>query len=700
MKHLNRFALVTFFIHFFVSGTYAQPNTFQTNSNFYRPVKAHLISLLALLLISGIHTYGFAADINTPYLEHLLHEQLRGKVKGYSIVVGNKDGIQSKVSAGWAQDPSDGNIPMKTYVASGIGSVFKTVSAVALLNIFSRHIHSSKTVQEQLDMPIIFQLPRKWRKEFNGTEIETITYRHLLQHKSGIAKDEAAVNKAKSKGFNYEAGFYHYLNLRFAFHLADVGKNRVYENTNIGLLIWLIPALAYPNEAKAIQDHFDSINDPKEYSQQMAKEYSKLYERYLRNHIFSKVNPTMNPIYKPSNETMYAKSYATFSNTTKVINKDYAVPQGGWMVSGQNFANFVRTFYFTDTFFDPKTRSTLFIDDDRDSRDDRIVFAGVRKDQRFDDDTDYYPSHNGKELYYRAFFTMLPFGHYAIAMVNSAIYNNEQDKNDITNKVLTNALFDAYYKATRGEPIAMWRNGLPEREYQELATELSKHGSAVRWADFYEVDGNVYVNAIFKPYSGLWFARHDLTENEYQKIFDDNWRDGYRPVQVESYKKGGSLKYAIIMEKNNEDYRTHHGLTPEGFREKVALYRNSGFAPVNVSASSIGNNRHYTVSFKKESGSSWDVRGFVKFDELEELVENMEARGMIPTYISAYEFNKNNYCSVIFKRSNKRYAYIFGRGPINYQKDFTKMKNNGYELHAISGYAEGKKHRFAAIWLK
>lgn len=384
------------------------------------------------------------APFNKEIFKKEMKQKMGNKVVGYSVVVGNEQGIQAKASNGWAQKPSSGNVPMKTNVASGIGSVVKTVSAVGLLHIFSTHIYSERTVQQQLDMKIIRKLPRKWRQEFANCGIGNITYRHLLQHKSGISKTKAAVENAKKAGYKYEKGFYHFLNMKYGFTPENVGKKRKYENSNIGLMIWLIPALAYPIKVKAINDKYDHINDPKEYSQAMVDAYAKLYEKYIRENIFAKVQPAMkSPMFRPIRTVKMAKCYNA-KGEWDIIKSTHARPQGGWMMSGQDFANFARTFLYTNTFFGPVTKRSLFVDDSYQTRDDRIVFSGVKKDTRFSDKTDYYPSHNGAQKSYRAVFTVLPNNHYAIIMTNSKVRGAED-----TNNFLLKTVFDAYYSATR-----------------------------------------------------------------------------------------------------------------------------------------------------------------------------------------------------------------------------------------------------------
>ncbi|GAB4193037.1 MAG: hypothetical protein Fur006_37870 [Coleofasciculaceae cyanobacterium] len=170
---------------------------------------------------------------NAVVFEEKIHQALANQVKGYSVVIANEADIQAKVSGGWAQAPGDGNVPMKTYISSGIGSVSKVLTAVALLHLFDRHKLSSASVQDQLDMSIWDKLPLKWRETtLAGKNIESITYRRLLQHKSGIVSDDEGKNAPKEYQEN---------NIRFYYILQQgVDKDKIgkrdYNNFGIAIV--------------------------------------------------------------------------------------------------------------------------------------------------------------------------------------------------------------------------------------------------------------------------------------------------------------------------------------------------------------------------------------------------------------------------------------------------------------------------------
>ncbi|WP_106793998.1 hypothetical protein [Aquimarina sp. Aq78] len=78
----------------------------------------------------------------------------------------------------------------------------------------------------------------------------------------------------------------------------------------------------------------------------------------------------------------------------------------------------------------------------------------------------------------------------------------------------------------------------------------------------------------------------------------------------------------------------------------------------------------------------------------------MENKGMIPVSVNAYTHKGKNYCTAIFIKQQQKYRYVVGKGPIKYLETFEKNTKKDYDLKSITGYGEGSKHRFAALWWK
>ena len=216
-----------------------------------------------------------APVFNGVLFEESVRATMSSLVKGYAFAVADRDGkIQARAAGGWAQTPSDGNVRMATTTVSGIGSVTKMMSGAALLHLFERHALANTSVAAQLDMSMLAKLPERWQTQWRGRNLERITYRHLMQHKSGFR--DGSCDATERKPLQYLAD---------GVKIPDVGKFRCYNNFNIYLLRYLIVSIAYPGEAAAIHKKYESLS-LEEYTEKVSVAFSHEYERFLRQELF------------------------------------------------------------------------------------------------------------------------------------------------------------------------------------------------------------------------------------------------------------------------------------------------------------------------------------------------------------------------------------------------------------------------------
>lgn len=615
-------------------------------------------------------------------------------------MIANEAGIQAKVSGGWAQAPGDGNVPMKTHISSGIGSVSKVLTAVALLHLFDRHKLSSASVQDQLDMSIWDKLPLKWRETtLADKNIESITYRRLLQHKSGIVPHDEGANAPKEYQDN---------NIRFYYIIQQgVDKDRIgkrdYNNFGIAIVGLLVAAIAYPEEvAKFHQDH-KHLNHI-EYTIALGNKYLSLYEKYMRKVIFPQAFESIAPTCRPESELpddKYAKSYKDINDKTgrsRERPKDPCDPQGSWYLSAQELAQFARTLAFTNRYIGPTTRASLYDPTNSQTRDDRIVYGSqnLLNHNGFEEELGQrHWAYQGGDVHdYHTAFVKLPYDYYGVAMVNSS------EKGSGT---LAQLLIDSFYEATRNQPISLAKHGITDGKYQQYVSELAEHGSMPDWINFYNVGDEVFVNAIFRPAKTGWLARHGLTGKEYQDLYDEHIKKGsYQLKQVDSYVKSGQIRYAVILVKGDgANMPAYHGITAAEHQEKFDALTAQGFVPVNLSVTSIGGQLRYAGFYEKKTVGGLAVKSFLTGEQYQTFVnEQVDAKREI-AYLKSYNHNGDVHYSAIFYGNIDRSQVLkHGMTSSGYQREFDQWVDQGFALKMVTAAAKDRNQVLAAVWQK
>lgn len=395
-----------------------------------------LVSSAAAPLCAGLlMSLGAQAQtVHEPTFQAAIDSWMDNRVKGYAFVIADKDGIVAEAAGGWAQAPGDGNLRMSATIPAGFGSNQKVLSGNALLDLLEDR--SPLSVAQELKTPIRFFVPDRWiQAYFNAPGHETlnaIRLRDLLDHTSALPQESdggahgTRIARALSQGA--DAG--------------DFASNKVeYNNNNYTLLLYIIPALAYPGEVDAIERAAEGLS-LRDYNVRVANEYGKLYTRYMGENFLARtlapVRGTCRPGDLPGNR--YAKEYDTRNSGVGQTDNasGFCRSQGSWFYSARDMAQIWRTIEFSDRIVKPSTRRLY-----RASVNPRPIywrsfshaFLGAESS------VDTYRGHGGGTRFGSTSVTIrLPWGHVGIGVANS---------DELSPIDLGNILLNAFYEATR-----------------------------------------------------------------------------------------------------------------------------------------------------------------------------------------------------------------------------------------------------------
>jgi CubicO group peptidase (beta-lactamase class C family) len=175
--------------------------------------------------------YKFAPKVvqfkTTPHLDvgafgTTMHNILKDQVTGYILQVRQNGNLIYNLIWNWSKTPVDGNKGWNEDTRMHVASVSKYLTAVGLVKLLD-----SKGIS--YDAKIIGYLPTYWTK---GPNIDKISFRNLLNHKSGFSTGGSSSD-------------YSFMKARVAAGVpaADVGTKGDYENMNFGLMRILMPII-------------------------------------------------------------------------------------------------------------------------------------------------------------------------------------------------------------------------------------------------------------------------------------------------------------------------------------------------------------------------------------------------------------------------------------------------------------------------
>lgn len=198
----------------------------------------HLITAACVTAI-GFSSVAHAANIDT--LRSKLRAEFDGQFIGYSFAIAKGGKVRRAYSAGWARRPGDGNKEMNASTRVNIASVSKNLTAIAVLQLLAKNKMS-------IEHKIAPYLPKGWKRGPGFRNKDSLTFRQLLPHTSGINQKIASLPEAKKKKMGNDwDGLKYLVKLGVQKKYLGQGKysagNYSYKNANYALFRLIVPAL-------------------------------------------------------------------------------------------------------------------------------------------------------------------------------------------------------------------------------------------------------------------------------------------------------------------------------------------------------------------------------------------------------------------------------------------------------------------------
>jgi hypothetical protein len=244
------------------------------------------------------------------------------------------------------------------------------------------------------------------------------------------------------------------------------------------------------------------------------------------------------------------------------------------------------------------------------------------------------------------------------------------------------------------------RHGISGECYQDAFNLIVARGYRPVFADGYDVGGQTFFNATFRPAGPASVARHGLTGTEYQSLFDELTEDGFRLHQVDSYLDGGQVRYAAIFEiRSGPNFAAFHGLDAGDYAGAVDDLKNDGYVPVNVSTVEAGGQLFWTALFEQVAATGWTIQSVPVADYQATFDANVAA-GRIPIYVHGFtEMTGPHLTGIWVDPVGGSTAAVHGLSSDDYQDAFELNIAAGRFTRYTTGYDDGAGDaRFAAVW--
>ncbi|MCP4442641.1 MAG: beta-lactamase family protein [Aureispira sp.] len=261
---------------------------------------------------------------------------MKDNVVGYQYAINLNGQLHAEGADGWALKAEDANpttgggtgVEQDSRKKMHIASVSKMITAIAAIRCLSEN-------NLTLDDFVYQSLPSSWSQ---GDCVGNITFRDLLDHKSGI-KDDASSNYSELKKL-FASGV----------ECSDIGVKNDYENANFGLFRVLIPWITKGADLEAIKTD----------DAEMEKQTRQIFADYIKDKIFVPAGITTGGHDKP--EADKATLYYDFDNAAAgawSLSEYEGIGGYGFFISTYEVNAVLAYLMHSETYFSKELRTTM-----------------------------------------------------------------------------------------------------------------------------------------------------------------------------------------------------------------------------------------------------------------------------------------------------------------------------------------------------
>ncbi len=329
------------------------------------------ISALTLLFslivnISGQRTIT-SRTMEKKLFKSTLENLVAPNVMGYQFVLIKDGKLVTEGAGGKARTGTDGNLDMTTSTPQNIGSLTKFLSGTAMINLFEKPAAKTdphfkkRSLKGNLEIPVWGEFPKVWLDVIpgpydKGPQQRNITYRKLLQHRSGFDEDFKTTKKITE--------FLVALDQEFNPALFDTRK---YANANFTLGGYLLPLIEYHNLNYDL-DIETNKKSPVDADKIVRDKLGKRMDALMRERIWNKMSPKFIATCDPNKDVKNTGAYGYPNKQAKgggIFNSmmetnGHCVGSGGYFTSARDFANYVAHFSQTDLIVTQAGRDEMY----------------------------------------------------------------------------------------------------------------------------------------------------------------------------------------------------------------------------------------------------------------------------------------------------------------------------------------------------
>ena len=197
----------------------------------------------------------------------------------------------------------------------------------------------------------------------------------------------------------------------------------------------------------------------------------------------------------------------------------------------------------------------------------------------------------------------------------------------------------------------------------------------------------------------MWATREAMSESTYRAAADSYRARGYGLRRVNAFRTRDGVRYAAIWQwRHQADSQSQHAMTQGEFQAAADSYAAQGYSLAHIDGCATADGVRFAAIWEKSAAPAQKVFANLTAAQYKQQTAALAELGYQPKHVSGYsDGTRARFAAVFVKDGTDRLA-LHALSVDQYRARTRAMRRDGYKLKDASGYVAAGQPFYTAVW--
>jgi hypothetical protein len=197
----------------------------------------------------------------------------------------------------------------------------------------------------------------------------------------------------------------------------------------------------------------------------------------------------------------------------------------------------------------------------------------------------------------------------------------------------------------------------------------------------------------------MWATREAMSESDYRAAAADYRARGYGLRRVNAFRTQGGVRYAAIWQwRHRTDSQTHHDMTQGEFLAAADRYAAQGYGLAHIDGCATADGVRFAAVWDKSAALAQKVFVDLTAAQYKRQAAALMELGYRPKHVSGYSDGARARFAAVFVKDGTDRVALHALSVDQYRARMRAMTRGGYKLKDASGYVVAGQPFYTGVW--